>query len=212
MAITSIKTGSSFKNLIKYNDFLAGNTAYQPTAYESIATVTVGSGGASSVSFSSIPSGYQHLQVRSLIQTNRTSYAVDQITWRFNDDSGNNYAAHYIRGGFATTPNAAASVSATSTNRITYPAISTSVVANTFTASVMDILDYANTNKYKTTRELAGYDLNGTAGTDSYGGTITLGSGLWMSTSAITKITIDKTDGSLWSQHSKFGLFGIKGA
>ena len=48
MAITSIKTGSSFTNLIKYNDFLAGNTAYNPippNSYESIATVTVGSGG-----------------------------------------------------------------------------------------------------------------------------------------------------------------------
>jgi hypothetical protein len=181
-------------------------------SYESIATVTVGSGGSASVSFTSIPSGYTHLQIRSLFQTNRTSYAVDQITWRFNDDTGNNYAAHYIRGGFTTSPSAAASVSATSTNRITYPAISTGVVPSAFTASVMDILDYANTNKYKTTRELAGFDINGTAGTDSYGGTVTLGSGLWMNTNAITKITIDKTDGVLWNQYSSFALYGIKGA
>ena len=181
-------------------------------SYESIATVTVGSGGTASVNFTSIPATYTHLQIRSLFQTNRTTYAVDQITWRFNDDAGNNYACHYIRGGLVTSPTVVASVSATSTNRITYPAISTGVVASAFTASVMDILDYANTNKYTTTRELAGYDINGTAGTDSYGGTVTLGSGLWMNTNAITKITIDKTDGSLWNQYSQFALYGIKGA
>jgi hypothetical protein len=189
----------------------SGGVAVAPSSYESIATVTVGSGGSASVSFTSIPSGYTHLQIRSLFQTNRTSYAVDEITWRFNDDTGNNYACHFIRGGYTTSPSVAAG-SATSTNKITYPGISTGVVASAFTASVMDILDYANTNKYTTTRELAGFDINGTAGTDSYGGTVTLGSGLWMNTNAITKITIDKTSGVLWNQYSSFALYGIKGA
>jgi hypothetical protein len=38
-------------------------------SYESIATTTVGSGGSATVTFSSIPATYKHLQVRTLIRS-----------------------------------------------------------------------------------------------------------------------------------------------
>jgi len=63
MAITSIKTGSSFTNLVKYNDFLGPNSAYIPTSYESIASAT-GTGSSNTITLSSIPSTYKHLQLR----------------------------------------------------------------------------------------------------------------------------------------------------
>ena len=44
------------------------------TSFDSIATVTVGAGGSSSITFSSIPSTYKHLQIRLLAQTNRATY------------------------------------------------------------------------------------------------------------------------------------------
>ena len=40
-------------------------------SYESIATVTVGAGGTSTITFSSIPTGYTHLQIRGIAQIGR---------------------------------------------------------------------------------------------------------------------------------------------
>ena len=69
---------------------------------------------------------------------------------------------------------------------------------------VMDILDYNNTNKYKTFRILSGYDGNGTGG-------LQLNSGLWQSSSAITSIKIEPNT-STFQQYSTFSLYGIKRA
>ena len=46
--------------------FLGTGVAASTSSYESIATTTVGAGGSSSISFTSIPSTYTHLQVRGL--------------------------------------------------------------------------------------------------------------------------------------------------
>jgi hypothetical protein len=75
---------------------LAGNAAFIPTAYESIATVTVGSGGIADFTFTSIPSTYTHLQIRAYWGFTDTG----NNTWlntRFNSDSGTNYAYHSLR-------------------------------------------------------------------------------------------------------------------
>jgi hypothetical protein len=79
-------------------------------------------------------------------------------------------------------------------------------VANMFSASIVDILDYANTSKYKTIRVLAGADVNNQTGT-----TFGLSSGSWRSTSAVTSITIG-TSGFNFAQYTQFALYGIKGA
>jgi hypothetical protein len=68
---------------------------------------------------------------------------------------------------------------------------------------VIDILDYANVNKYTTIRVLGGADLNGS-------GAINLVSGLWMNTAAVTSFLISADSGNL-AQYSSFALYGIKG-
>ena len=204
MAITSIKTGSSFTNLIKYNDFLAGNTAYQPTAYESIATVTVGSGGAANIEFTSIPSTYQHLQIRGIARTNRSDAAYDIVKLNLNSDTGNNYSHHFVYGDGSGTSAGAT----TSTNTIFNYYVGTGFAsANIFGTLVIDILDYANTNKYKTTRTLGGVDFN-----NGSFGFIVLGSGNWRNTNTITSISLAPQAGNSFNQYTQFGLFGIKGA
>jgi hypothetical protein len=75
--------------------------------------------------------------------------------------------------------------------------------ANIYGAGVIDILDYANTNKFKTVRSLTGTDLNGS-------GQIILGSGLYQQTTAITSITLE-ANGVNWLTNSSFALYGIKG-
>ena len=74
---------------------LSSGVAASTTSYESIATVTVGSGGAANVEFTSIPSTYAHLQVRAIF---RNANATDTTFMRINSDTGSNYAWHTLRG------------------------------------------------------------------------------------------------------------------
>ena len=73
--------------------------------------------------------------------------------------------------------------------------------STSFASIVMDILDYTNANKYKTTRAIGGIDRNGS-------GFVAEESGLWRSTAAITSITIAPTTGT-FAQYSTFQLYGI---
>jgi hypothetical protein len=68
------------------------------TSYESIATVTVGSGGAANVEFTSIPATYTHLQVRGIGRSLEANTGVDVQYLRFNSDTGSNYAWHQLVG------------------------------------------------------------------------------------------------------------------
>ena len=172
-------------------------------SYESIATVTVGAGGSSSISFSSIPSTYKHLQIRCISTTSRATYSLDQIFVRFNSDTGSNYSWHALAGNGAS---ASTDVGTTQTY-MNMGWTSSTVTANIFGGHIMDILDYADTNKYKTIRALGGMDINGT--TAGLGGAVRLTSGNWRSTSAISTVTIIP-DNNPFQQYSSFALYGIK--
>ena len=173
------------------------------SSYESIATVTVGSGGSGTVSFTSIPQTYSHLQIRILGRTNRTSFASDYIKLVANSDTGSNYANHYLAG----TAGGAYS-GGTSSNDSAYIQrfAGNSIASNIFGVAVVDILDYSNTNKFKTIRNLGGIDQNSTSGVGEVG----LYSSLWMNTSAISSLTLSSGGGTLISQNSSFALYGIK--
>ena len=183
--------------------FSAGTPA-ETNSYESIATVTVGSGGSSTITFSSIPSTYKHLQLRYISAQTNASAASSYSQLNFNSDSGTNYTDHQLYGDGS---NAVATGDGPSLTTIYVQKDSarTGAGAGIFGATVMDILDYSNTNKYKTVRWLAGIDAN-TASTQFR---ITLGSGLWMSSSAISSIVL--TGAYSYAQNSQFALYGIKG-
>lgn len=175
----------------------SGNYPRVTNSYESISTVTVGAGGTSSISFSSIPSTFKHLQVRAFYQNNQNNSSVDYMQLRLNSDTGNNYVTHRLRGNGTT-----ASASTTAATNYAFTTFSVQGVADIYGAAIIDILDYANTNKYKTVRTLAGFDRNGA-------GDIGLNSNLWLSTSAITQIDLSTQTGNL-NQYSSFALYGIK--
>jgi hypothetical protein len=175
------------------------NAIANATSYESIATVTVGSGGTSTVTFSSIPSTYQHLQIRGII---RNTAANDYtLRGRFNSDTGSNYARHSLKGNGST----ASAFGESSQPYIGFDEIAplSTGTANAFGALVIDILDYKDSNKNKVTRELAGFDTNGA-------GRIIFNSGLWQSTSAITQIQFFMAADN-FAEYSTFALYGIKG-
>jgi len=178
-----------------YASQISGHLFAPSGAYDSIATVTVGAGGASSIDFTSIPSTYQHLQIRSL---SLQSSANQDIQMQFNADTGNNYSLHYLYG------QGASALSASGANT---PFIYVAFNAGDTTypvASVVDILDYKDTNKYKTTRTLSGFDRNGP------GGYIIFNSGNWRNTAAISSVKIYPSAGN-FNQYTQFALYGIKG-
>jgi hypothetical protein len=118
---------------------------------------------------------------------------------QFNSDTGSNYAVHQLLGTGAAA-SASGSASQTSINlvydnkaNVSFPAV-----------AIVDVLDYANSNKYKTVRSLAGSEQN------TNDGLIMFRSGLWMNTAAITSISIFLDSGS-YNQYSSFALYGIKG-
>jgi hypothetical protein len=181
--------------------------AVNATSYESIATVTVGSGGSSSITFSSIPSTYKHLQIR-YIALPTSSNAVD-MKINFNSDTATNYAYHSLYG----TGAAAAALAGSTTAKILIPnGLGNSSYTSMFSAGIIDILDYASTNKNKTVRCLSGFDTNN-ATTSINNEIIALSSGLWTNSStAISSITLAADVSTNVAQYSSFALYGIKGA
>jgi hypothetical protein len=76
---------------------------WQPDgAYDSLATVTIGATGVSSVTFAGIPNTYKHLQIRATLKTNRATFGNDGLYLKVNGASSN-YAFHYVLGDGAAT-------------------------------------------------------------------------------------------------------------
>lgn len=174
---------------------------FGPTgAFDSIATANP-SAGTSYVDFTSIPSTYTHLQIRAICRSNDGSSGNNNGLYvRFNSDAGSNYAFHFITGNGSTV--AAAGVTSQTEMFVNGANPRGGDLANTYSANVIDILDYANTSKNKTVRTLSGDDLNGS-------GVVRLNSGLWMSTTAISSIRVFM-EGN-FAVNSQLALFGIKG-
>ena len=173
-----------------YASQISGHLYPGPTgAYDSIATVTAGS-GATVLSFTSIPSTYTHLQIR----LSCGNSAGQNYTMTFNSDTGSNYATHRLSSS-GTAVSAGSATSATSINIAGNAGILPS------SPSIIDILDYTSTNKNKTIRAISGWD-NNTFGYMDYN------SGLWFATpTAITRIDLSQA----WATGSTASLYGIKG-
>lgn len=197
MAIRSVKTGLFSRSM------LVGNNYYIPPAFDSIASNTL-SVDTATVTFSSIPGTYQHLQLRIMARGTKAADTGNPIRIQFNSDTGTNYVFHRLVGnGSAASSAAGTSQAAIQSARIPESSAATDV----FGVQIVDIHDYASSTKNKTTRTFGGVDNNEAV----TGYQIHLGSGLWLSTSAITSITLAPTSNN-FKAGSTFALYGIKGA
>jgi hypothetical protein len=179
---------------------ISGHLFAPSGAYDSIATTTVGSGGTASITFSSIPQTYTHLQIRYIGRSTLTGDVASPI-FTFNGDTGSNYTFHQLYG----EGSIAGSTGSASQVRVTASQVASQFLSsNIFGAGVIDILDYASTSKYKTQRSIGGFDANGS-------GALQLRSGVWMNTAAITSITFALGATSDYMQYSQFALYGIRG-
>lgn len=178
------------------NGSVRGYGGYLPLgpsgAFESIASAN-GTGSSRTITFSSIPSTYQSLQIRA---SYLTATDGDEMLMTINGNTGSVYARHYLSGdganayalGFASQTSILAQLASTSS---THP-----------TALIIDIQDYASTTRNKTVRIMTGCDKNGS-------GEITLISALFNSTAAISSLTFATSSFNLTTS-TRFSLYGIK--
>jgi hypothetical protein len=163
-------------------------------SYASIATIAV-STSTNSVTFTNIPQHYTHLQLRCFGRSASGTYS--QLDMNINGDASNAYTYHTMYGDGA---NAGAGFS---TPRSNIPQIGDLIgTANTPGVSVVDVLDYTATTKYKTVRWLYGSDINGA------GGLVGIGGSAYMNFSPVSAITLTGRSQNI-GQYSHFALYGI---
>jgi hypothetical protein len=201
MGIRSLKT-ASISTGVKRSKVWDQSAVVLLGAYESIATVNVSS-SQSTITFSSIPSTYKHLQIRYLARCSRTDYTIATMFIRLNNDSSSSYAGH------ATYGNGSAVYSygnGSQTFGYSGAVVGANATANTFSGGIIDILDYTNTNKNTTTRTFTGVNINSSSGDE-----VGLQSGLWVNTAAVNRIDLTLESSANFNQYTTFALYGIKG-
>ena len=153
---------------------------------------------AGSITFSSIPQTFTHLQIRFSVRSTIASTTAAGFI-RFNGDSGSNYPYHSLSGNGSTA--ASSGTTATTVGYLgDFPGATST--ANVFDSCITDILDYNNTNKNKTIRTISGFDANGS-------GQVFLTSSVWLSTAAITSILLVSGGGANWVAGTRADLYGI---
>lgn len=164
-----------------------------------IAHTEVGSGGASSIEFTSIPGTYDDLWLAVSARTNY-SYFSDRIDIRFNGTS-TNYSYTTLDGvsGIVTTSRAGNQAQI----RLDITPGSTAT-ASTFSNSFLYIPNYANTSYHKQVIVDGGIENNSTS--NYY---MQLSSGLWRNTAAITSVRLAPQTGPNFVQYSQATLYGI---
>lgn len=179
----------------KSSSALAG---YSPAIDEMdlIQRVNVGSGGAASIIFSSIPQNYQNLQLRWVARSSGST--SNRINLNINGDTTSTGYWHTLYG---TGSSAAAYTISTAYIQIGSMTVSTDT-ANVFGAGILDIIDYNVSGKNRVVRSLSGHDLSGS-------GLILLYSGARFNADPLTSITLTPNNGESFSVNSIFSLYGV---
>ena len=173
----------------KYNNVSADNYYMEPIASTLLGSTTT------TISFSNIPQGYKHLQIRGIAKTAQSGTSDHYGIVKFNDIDLT--YIHILSGGGSAT----AAESAAGVGRQMLIPMSGVTAFGTF---VMDIVDYANSTKNKTVRTLAGYDKSG-------GGNVGLYSGFLADTAPIKSLTFYTNGNNGFTANTRISLYGIRG-
>jgi len=164
--------------------------------FELIASSTVGSGGAASIDFTSIPSTYTDLCLK--VSGRSASSGVNNYTLEFNNLSTNFSRRNLFGSGSSV---GSGSASNNTTFAIGEP--------NTYTANTFDNLEIYFPNYAGSSNKSFSIDaVTENNATESYA---VLEAGLWSNTSAINRIKIFPS-GSTFLQYSTAYLYGVKNA
>lgn len=201
MAVRQFTQSSLKEGLPKFNTAVGGYVPFLG-AMESIATATLNSSATGQ--FFNIPQTYQHLHLRIMGQLSvSASPGITAIIFNGDYTVGNYWqGGHVLRGDGASATSGSPLGYTSNSGAFGYaPGTAAGSVRSGF---VIDILDYTNTSKNTVWRAFGGYDANGS-------GNVTVASGLWLSTAAITTLDIGShTSPYQWVAGSTFALYGIK--
>jgi len=159
-----------------------------------ISTVTVGAGGASSISFSSIPQTYTDLLLVVSSRSTQAGQSYSDTLISFNG-SASGYANRWIQG------SGTAATSGTNTLGANILLNGSTAAANTFGSGQVYIPNYAGTLNKTAIFESTSED-NATLSFQR------IGANSWSNTAAITSLTC--TDSATYVASSTFSLYGIK--
>ena len=168
------------------------------TTYEAIATVTVGSGGAANIEFTSIPNTYTDLSIFFSIRCVRASVS-EPLMMRFNSTTTNYSLRRLIGDGSSVS---SSSVSG-ETGMIVGDINGDNDTANTFGNGWIYIPNYASSNNKSVSTDVA-VENNATEGS------LYLVAGLWSNSAAIDTIRLYSRNSHNFKQYSTATLYGIK--
>ena len=149
---------------------------------ELIQTVTVGSGGAATIDFTSIPATYNDLVIKVSLRTNNTDTPV--MVYFNSDTTDANYSVRRLLGS-----GSAASSASFSAPYLIYANIST-YTASTFGNAEVYIPNYTGSTNKSVSADAVNEN-------NATGAEAVLTAGIWNNTAAINAIKIDALTGSL---------------
>lgn len=164
-----------------------------------------GTGSSDSITFSSIPTTYKHLQIRGVANAAYGSADNGALGIRFNGDTGANYTRQGFGGSLSGITGTISQYYLTGTSFAQCgEGVYLDVNGSKMGTNIIDILDYRDTNKYKTVRGISGVLVSTTRGFVGYHGS------MWYNTAAVTSITVFQQNASFGTA-TKFALYGLKG-
>lgn len=160
---------------------------------EAIATTYL-EADAASVTFSSVPATYEHLQIRGTLRGASNGTLAIQL----NSDTGSNYSRHQMYGaGSSLGTNVNAGIAFMNIAYVSWTDESTTA----YSTHTIDLLDYANTNKNTSVCSFWGFTYD----------QVSFNSQLWDDTSAVSTIKLYEAGaGANFVRGSEFTLYGIK--
>ena len=184
-------------HLLLANNSASGGGA-APT-FEHITTTTLTTNTTTSITLSSIPQNYTHLQLRI-----SAKYFPSGTAYMYM--STNISGITYYTQGMETGAFSFSSFDQSSASRYENLGLMVGNGYNHWTSFILDIQDYSNSSKKKVIKNFAGYKREG-ADAHSY---MILTSGFQNSTSNISSLTFFNSGGGAFQSGSRFSLYGIK--
>lgn len=171
-----------------------------PNTFELIASSTVGSGGAASITISSIPSTYTDLQLIVTARGTANGAGSGYFYYLYPNGATTNLTTRYLYG------QAASAGSGSSAPAYMYMPAS-DYTASTFSNDSIYLPNYAGST-YKSYSIDSVNENNASGGGSAYA---VLSAGLWSVTTAISSLTLTPGGGN-FAQYSTAYLYGVKNA
>lgn len=167
-----------------------------------ISTITVGSGGAASIDFTSIPATYTDLLLVGSLRGGSGSNGQYAFGVRVNNDATGIYSNRDLYG-TGSSPASGSNTGIVDLGYLNAFISGNGATASTFGSFSMYIPNYLSSNYKSSSLDIVAENNNATA-------YATLSAGLYSSTSAISRLTIYERDTNTIAQYSSATLYGIK--